>query len=145
MPNPLKEYRRAHRAIRELFSEFTASHCAGCPDPCCRKPARVDAFDVLLAESLGHELPEADPAADRAAAAGEILRFGDARPIPDEPCDFLTPAGCSFPPDLRPLGCTAYVCKFMERDMSTRELREIKRLARRLEELRARVMRAVGL
>jgi len=145
MANPLKEYRRTQRAIRDLFRAFTESHCAECPEPCCRKPARVDDFDVLLAESLGCRLPHGDPAADRAGAASELLQIGTTRSLPDEPCDFLKPHGCSFPNDLRPLGCTTYVCKFMERDMSTRELQEIKRLGRKLEMLREDVMKAVGL
>lgn len=145
MANPLKEYRKTQRAIRDLFSGFTETHCASCPEPCCRKPARVDDFDVLLAESLGHTLPASNPAADRAAAATELLQIGTTRHLPDEPCGFLQASGCSFPADLRPLGCTTYVCKFMERDMSTRQLREIKRLAKRLESLRSEVMRAVGL
>lgn len=145
MPNPLKDYRRTQRAIRALFDRFTAEHCPDCPEPCCRKPARVDDFDVLLAESLGCTLPKADPAADQADAAVQLLQIGSTRHLPDAPCDYLFPHGCAFPPDLRPLGCTTYVCKFMERDMSSRELQEIKRLGRRLEALRESLARTVGL
>ena len=64
--------------------------------------------------------------------------------IGDEPCEFLDAGGCTFPSDLRPLGCTTYVCKFMERDLSNRELREIKALARKLERQRDSLLRAVG-
>ncbi|HEY3268777.1 MAG TPA: hypothetical protein VGM37_17810 [Armatimonadota bacterium] len=144
MPNPLREYRRTQRAIREQFEPFTDSHCPTCPDPCCRKPARVDDRDVLLAESLGYALPPGDPAADRAEAAVQLLQIGTVSPFNSEPCDYLLERGCAFPPDLRPLGCTTYVCKFMERDMSSRELREIKRLGKRLEDQRAALLKAVG-
>lgn len=145
MANPLREYRRTQRALRELFRAFTESHCADCPEPCCRKPARVDEVDVLLAESLGHPLPAGSPATDRAAAAAHLIQIGSTHDIPDAPCDFLRNNGCSFPADLRPLGCTTFVCKFMERDMSTRELQDIKRLGRKLEAQRDDLMRAVGL
>jgi Fe-S-cluster containining protein len=144
VPNPLHEYRRTQRAIRALFQPFTESHCPACPQPCCVKPSRVDEADVLLAESLGCDLPGASPAQDRAAHA-EALLLGLPVDSKDAPCDFLVEGGCSFPPDLRPLGCTTYVCKFMERDLSSRELQEIKRLGRRLEEQRERLLRAVGL
>ena len=144
MANPLKEYRRSHRAIRALFDEFTRTHCEQCPDPCCRKPARVDDLDVLLAESLGCTLPPGDPAGDRAEAAVSLISKGDIRHL-DEPCDFLKHNGCAFPADLRPLGCTTFVCRYMERDMSVRELKEIKRLAKLLEEQRAALLSAVGL
>lgn len=145
MPNPIKDYRRTQRAIRDRFDAFTATHCPDCPDPCCRKPARVDEFDVLLAESLGHSLPPSCPSSDRADAAAQILQIGRLQREDDVPCDYLMPHGCAFPNDLRPLGCTTFVCKFMERDLSSRELQDIKRLGKRLETLRQAIVRSVGL
>lgn len=144
MANPLRQYRKTQREIRTLFDAFTSTHCEQCPDPCCRKPARVDELDVLLAESLGCALPAGDPAAERAEAAEALIRIGDMRHL-DADCDYLLKSGCAFPPDLRPLGCTTFVCKFMERDLSTRQLQEIKRLARRMETEREALLKAVGI
>lgn len=144
MANPLRQYKQTQRAIRSLFEPFTAVHCPTCPEPCCRKPARVDELDVLLAETLGADLPRGNPAGDRAEAAEALITIGTMKHL-DDACDYLRPAGCSFPADLRPLGCTTFVCKFMEREMSTRELRDIKRLARKLEEERAALLKAAGL
>lgn len=144
MANPLRDYRQTQRAIRSLFEPFTAANCPTCPDPCCRKPARVDELDVLLAESLGAQLPRGNPAGDRADAAEALITIGTMTHL-DDACDYLQPKGCSFPADLRPLGCTTFVCKYMEREMSTRELRDIKRLARKLEDERATLLKAAGL
>ena len=140
MSNPLKDYRDTHRQIRALFADFTSSHCPDCANPCCRRPARIDDYDVLLAEALGC-LPDQAVHWMGSAETLELVLRGD---VGDEPCEFLGEDGCSFPSDLRPLGCTTYVCKFMERDLSNRELREIKSLARKLERLRDALLRAVG-
>lgn len=141
MSNPLRDYRETQKQIRALFADFTKTHCPDCPNPCCRRPARIDEHDILLAEALGC-LPGK---AEEWKGSGETLELVLRGDIGGEPCEFLAAGGCMFASDLRPLGCTTYVCKFMERDLSNRELREIKALARKLERQRDSLLRAVGL
>jgi hypothetical protein len=112
--SPLDRYRRLQQRLRNGFAPFTREVCPRCPTPCCRRPAAVTPFDVVLVEELGYQLP-AGP-----EAAGDAL---DARlgliPIPTlasggEPCAFLGEQGCRFPPDLMPVGCVAFLCPYME-------------------------------
>ncbi len=56
------------------------------------------------------------------------------------PCEFLGVKGCSFPPDLRPFGCTTYLCPFMYRLLDRRTLARMKRLVRELEDRHAELM-----
>jgi hypothetical protein len=93
---------------------------------------------------VGADLPGGDPTGDRAAAVEALFTVGTFQDL-DDVCDYLRPSGCAFPADLRPLACTTFVCRYMEREMSTRELRDIKRLGHRLEEERAALLRAAGL
>ena len=97
MANPLAGYRASQRAARMLFDPFTARHCPTCPTPCCMRPARVRPVDVILAEELGCRLP--------AAPLAELVE-APLRPEggESEPCGYLGPGGCAFPPDLRPFG-----------------------------------------
>ena len=153
MYNPLESYRRTQRELRRNFAAFTRAHCAACPTPCCRKPARILPTDILLAEATGWKarviplelrnsalLSDAGEAADSAAeAAGDYaLSLYDAPPSAEAeltapPCDFLGERGCAFPEDLRPFGCTAYICRYMHSSMDRPTLKRIKRLARELE------------
>jgi len=59
--DPLRGYRRVQGKLRRRFEPFTREVCPSCPTPCCRKPAAVAAFDVVLAEELGYVLPPARP------------------------------------------------------------------------------------
>jgi hypothetical protein len=112
--NPLTRYRAAQARLRRQFAPFTRAVCPGCPTPCCRRPAAVTPFDVALAEELGYPLPAGAEAANDAIA----VRLG-LIPVPTlssdgPPCAFLGPSGCSFPPDLMPFGCVAFLCSYME-------------------------------
>jgi len=139
--NPLEEYRRAQRALRRDFDAFTAEHCPSCPAPCCVRPARIAPTDILLAEASGwRPRPEAVTAAngkdlaEQAAATAARALGGEFEDKPNPPCEHLGPRGCSFPADLRPFGCTAYICPIMRERLDRKTLGRIKRLVRNLEE-----------
>src|SRR5579862_7816442 len=112
--NPLAEYRRIQREMREIFDPFTAKHCPGCAAPCCVRPTKVTPVDVALALHTGHTFPHLngeDPykpafadAAHRLSADAVALPIA-ASPAPVEFCEFLVNGRCSFPDDLRPFGC----------------------------------------
>ena len=154
MYNPLESYRRTQREIRRHFEPFTRTHCAHCPTPCCRQPARILPTDLLLAEATGWRanlIPlravdstahlDTDSDSVSAAAGRYAAALHDAPPsaeaMPSEtdalPCEFLGERGCGFPNDLRPFGCTAYICRYMHRDMDRQALTRLKRLVRELE------------
>ena len=136
MSNSLTRYRAAQRAARELFAPFTAAHCPTCETPCCVRPARVRPVDVVLVEELGYRLPPA-PLAELVAAP---LAGGEG---PPEPCGYLGPDGCRFPADLRPFGCTMFICEPMRRALPPEELAEIRAALRRLEAAHAALMDAL--
>ena len=132
--DPLDRYRRGQRRLRRAFAPFTREVCPDCPTPCCRRPAAVTPFDVVLAEELGHRLPAGTEAAGEAVAAGLGLI-----PIPvlaseGEPCAFLGARGCPFPPDLMPFGCVAFICPYMERWYSPEALADLRAGVAELEE-----------
>ena len=153
MYNPLESYRRTQRELRRNFAAFTRAHCATCPTPCCRQPARILPTDILLAEATGWKariIPlevrnpaqnseVSEPTDSISEAAGRYaLSLHDAPPSAEAeltaaPCDFLSEGGCTFPEDLRPFGCTAYICRYMYQSMDRPTLTRIKRLARELE------------
>jgi hypothetical protein len=94
----------------------------------------VTPFDVALAEELDHRLP----ASPEAAAESVAVHLG-LIPVPTlaadgEPCAFLTSRGCSFPPDLMPCGCVAYLCPYMEEWYSEGQLAELRTLVDALKE-----------
>jgi hypothetical protein len=99
------------------------------------KPVRVDSMDIALAEAHGCALPpHSDPEEDRNETAKEIL--GGGVPIyfqESVSCDFLEEKGCAFPRELRPYGCTRFICDPMKRMMESSKLREIKQLLKKLD------------
>src|SRR5579864_1282693 len=122
MTNPLARYRSAQRAARALFASFTEEHCPTCATPCCRKPVRVRPVDIILVQELGYSLPgrEQAPASAATALADAALAM---RPEQEgAPCEFLGSRGCAFPDDLRPLGCAAFICQPMRRELPAGEL-----------------------
>jgi hypothetical protein len=155
MNNPLSSYRRTQRELRRHFDQFTQANCAACPTPCCRQPARIVPTDILLAESAGWK--------DRVRAPGGQTAGGDmvaeiagrvttslhdppetAEAEPESPpCEYLGDAGCTFPTDLRPFGCTTYICRYMHERLDRHELNKIKRLVRQLEENHKVLMRTI--
>jgi hypothetical protein len=140
--NPLAEYRRLQRQLRELYDPFTAKHCATCATPCCVKPTRVTPFDVALAEATGHAFPHLAGDPYTTAVADASHRLGSI-PLPmasdDEAvleyCEFLHKGRCTFPDDLRPYGCTVFVCKPMYEHMAEDTVRKVRRLVRQLDEV----------
>ncbi|MGC8669073.1 MAG: hypothetical protein ACP5VE_13240 [Chthonomonadales bacterium] len=121
--------------LRREFEPFTRRYCPQCVEPCCRKPARITPTDILLATSHGwHPGPEfaaRDLVAEAAALCATWLE-GHEVPSTGEPCDFLGPRGCTFPHDLRPFGCTIYICPIMLREMDRASLTRIRRLIHEL-------------
>jgi hypothetical protein len=59
------------------------------------------------------------------------------------PCEYLGETGCTFPADLRPFGCTAYICRYMHERLDRPALTKIKRLVRELEENHRALMRTL--
>lgn len=134
MPNPLESYRWTQRELRRHFDAFTKENCPTCPTPCCRRPARILPTDIRLAESVGWRAqlptPEIEP---------DIMQANEVPASDDEtpetlPCEYLGAQGCTFPTDLRPFGCTTYVCQYMYARLDKQELARIRRLIRELEE-----------
>ncbi|HSV73956.1 MAG TPA: hypothetical protein VLH79_09370 [Chthonomonadales bacterium] len=147
--NPLAEYRRAQREVRRAFDPFTRRFCSACVTPCCVRPARVQPADILLAASAGWRPPDGIDAAVARAAEGwmeALLPAGEGSA--PEPCEYLGPGGCTFPDDLRPFGCTAYLCPIMHAELDRPALDRLRRLVRRLEaahgDLMARLERPTG-
>jgi hypothetical protein len=148
-PNPLREYRRLQREIRLVFDPFTAKHCPTCATPCCIKPTRVTPVDVALAVGLGHTFPHlngTDPYAPSVSYAGHRLSLpmlpAESEPAL-EPCEYLDKGRCTFPDDLRPYGCTAFLCGPMYANLPEETLRRLRRLIRQLEDAHTSVLRAL--
>ena len=150
--NPLEAYRRTQRELREQFEAFTHKHCPTCTTPCCRQPARIAPTDIRLAERTGWrtEIPLSaiDPEIRIATEEGARSRRGRGEEIDEAelrpPCQFLSERGCTFPADLRPFGCTAFICRPMYAHLDRATLTRIKRLVRELEERHALVLRTLS-
>ncbi len=148
--SPLREYRRLQRELRSLYDPFTDKHCPGCAAPCCVQPTRVTPVDVSLALGMGHTFPhlrEADPYAPALDYAGARL-LPLSLPMMDTPpapvfCGYLHRGRCTFPDDLRPFGCTTYVCGPMYANLPEDTLRRIRRLLRQMETVHADLLRAL--
>ena len=142
--------------MRAVFDPFTAKHCPGCAAPCCVKPTKVTPVDVALAVNTGHTFPHLageDPfarsltnAAERLSAGAVALPMAETE-APVEYCEFLHKGRCTFPDDLRPFGCTMYLCPPMYANLPEETLRRLRRLSRQLEDAHAvllRTLRAAG-
>jgi hypothetical protein len=137
----IRQYRQTQKDLRDLYDPFTAEQCPVCPTPCCMKPVRVDSIDIALAEAHGCRLPpHGDPEAERNETAKDLL--GGGIPIffqESVACDFLGETGCAFPRDLRPYGCTRFICDPMKRLMEPGKLKEIKHLLKKLDYLHSQI------
>ena len=148
-PNPLSEYRRLQREIRQFFDPFTAKHCASCVTPCCVKPTRVTPVDVALAVGLGHVFPHLEggdayaPAVDYAGNRLIALPMARGEEPPLVPCEYLNRGRCTFPDDLRPFGCTTYLCGPMYAHLPDETLRRLRRLIRQLDDAHTDLLRAL--
>lgn len=163
MQNPLESYRRTQRELRRQFDAFTRENCPSCPTPCCRQPARILPTDILLAEATGWRAridtlpqlplsptaasPEPDMVSQVAARAVETLydapETAEAQEPDALPCEYLSERGCTFPTDLRPFGCTTYICTYMYARLDRQSLTRIKRLVRELEQKHAVLLRTL--
>ena len=86
-----------------------------------------------------------------AATAGRYmieLSAGDSsknsEPADDLPCEYLGASGCTFPIDLRPFGCTTYICKYMYARLDRPALTRIKRLVRELDDKHTILLRKIS-
>jgi hypothetical protein len=146
----LAEYRRLQREIRAIFDPFTARHCPTCVTPCCIKPTRVTPVDVALATGLGHMFPHLGDADPYAIAIGDASFRLSPEAVPLamhndlQPCEFLHRSRCTFPDDLRPFGCTAYICKPMYAHLPDETIRRLRRLIRQLELVHGSLLAAIG-
>lgn len=136
--NPLEEYRRVQRALRKDFDAFTSVHCATCPSPCCLRPARIAPTDILLAEGIGWKARveatvSGKDAVEQAAGQAALALGGAFENVENPPCEYLGEKGCTFPADLRPYGCTAYLCPIMHERLDRKTLARMKRLVRELD------------
>ncbi len=129
MQNPLESYRRTQRELREHFADFTRRNCPVCPTPCCRKPARIEPSDIRLAESIGWRPKQIIPLQTDTMTNGTLATLPETVSLP---CEYLADHGCTFPTDLRPYGCTAFICKYMYQQLDKRALARLKRLVREL-------------
>jgi len=128
-PSPLGEYRRLQREIRLIFDPFTARHCPTCATPCCIQPTRVTPVAVSYAGSR-LTAPLALP-----------MIAGDGPPL--QPCEYLDKGRCTFPDDLRPYGCTAYICGPMYAHLPGDTLRRLRRLIRQLDDAHTALLRGL--
>jgi Fe-S-cluster containining protein len=153
MQNPLESYRRTQRELRQAFETFTRENCPTCPTPCCRQPARILPTDILLAEATGWkaQLPNAEQrdlvaevAGDYAAAMANPPESAEVEENEEAPlCQFLGARGCTFPNDLRPFGCTTYICRYMHAKLDKKSLARLKRLVRELEQKHTILLRTI--
>lgn len=143
--NPLRRYRQAQLHVRELFAPFTRAHCPSCATPCCTKPTWVRPTDIILVEELGYRIEASGrPVAPGAALAMVDLVLGDEPPDAGAPCDFLAAGrGCTFPADLRPLGCAAYICRPMRAALSAAEMAPVESAVAELERAHQLLMAAL--
>ena len=136
--NPLARYREAQRRVRGLFDPFTRENCPTCATPCCQKPARIRPVDLVLVEELGFPLPPQDATASLVKAA-----LGGSPADAGAPCDYLGPAGCAFPADLRPFGCAAFICTPMRRSLHPQALARVEEAVAALEAAHTELMDAI--
>lgn len=146
--------------MRGLFDPFTTRHCPGCAAPCCIKPTRVTPVDVALAVNTGHRFPQAvgDPFAPALSDAASRLssdavslpvvgqsavKSPSSEPSSSEFCEFLIDGRCSFPNDLRPFGCTTYLCRPMYAHLPEETLRRLRRLSRQLGDAHTALLRTL--
>jgi hypothetical protein len=145
MAGIIDKYRSTQRRIRRILGPYTAALCPDCPEPCCRKPAKVREFDVLLANACGCSLPSANDAVSEMVEAGiEVLTGVRVEPEP-EPCHYLGPGGCLFPDDLRPFECTRWICSRLKKEISPGDMRSLRNLLHKLGVLHRELEESVGL
>lgn len=81
---------------------------------------------MALAEELGYQLPAGPEAAGEAVAVALGLIPVPTLSSEGEPCAFLGRRSCSFPDDLMPCGCVAFLCPYMEQWYASDQLAELR-------------------
>lgn len=102
----------------------------------------------MLAEGLGWKAPASLDGGDAVAAAAEQAAramVGEYEEVANPDCQFLGASGCLFPKDLRPFGCTTYICRPMFDRMDRKLLARMKREIRELERTHAILMTALNI
>lgn len=127
---PLEAYRRAQQDLRREFDPLTRKLCAQCPTPCCRTPARVTPADIVIARMAGWNPPDELTIEDAIALAAD--QAGNALDVTSVdrasgPCPFLRQDGCLISSDLRPHGCTQFVCPYMLAELDARRRARLRR------------------
>ncbi len=122
--------------MRREFDILTVELCPECEEPCCREPSRVGPVDLLLAEAVGWRSQAAQPLPDGLDEDGIPAHVG-------APCRHLATGGCTMPADLRPYGCTAYVCRPMLRKLDRVRGARVRRLVRQMGEAHEAVLARV--
>ncbi|MBU2547741.1 MAG: hypothetical protein KKB20_04970 [Proteobacteria bacterium] len=111
--------RQGLEVLFPMFDRFAEAVCPDCDSICCLK-ARVDYnfTDLVFMHALGLTPPPRQ-----------------IREREDQPCRYLSPAGCTLPRILRPFVCTWYFCAPM--------LELYRRLPPRTQRMRSALMREV--
>ena len=102
----------------------------------------------MLAEGIGWKAPASLGGGDAVAAAAEQAAramVGEFEEVENPACQFLGSSGCLFPNDLRPFGCTTFICKPMFDKMDRKLLARMKREIRELERTHAILMTALNI
>jgi hypothetical protein len=60
-----------------------------------------------------------------------------------EPCAFLAPDGCRFPPDLMPIGCVSFLCPYMEEWYSPQQMGEMRAEVEAVQSAHAQLLAAL--
>lgn len=133
MGNVIDKYRRIHKHLRTKLNPYTQELCPNCPNPCCMKPAKVNEFDVLIANACGCSFQSANDSVSNMIDSGfKKLRGEDDHSLELEPCDYLGEKGCLFPDDLRPYECARFICHRLRNAFSPADMRDIRDLLRKL-------------
>jgi hypothetical protein len=89
------QIREALQWLDPVMTEYCASTCPSCNDPCCHAQAiffnRTDLLSLI--------------------ASGTSLPPGQTRVSPLAPCRYLQPTGCDLPRIARPYVCVWYLCE----------------------------------
>ncbi len=89
------QIREALQWLDPVMTEYCASTCPSCKDPCCHAQAiffnRTDLLSLI--------------------ASGTSLPPGQTRVSPLAPCRYLQPTGCDLPRIARPYVCVWYLCE----------------------------------
>ena len=137
----------ANEVTRKEFDAFTSKNCANCPTPCCVRPSRISPTDILLAQSTGWKPPflQTDKldAVQKAASQAASALGGLYENVENPPCEYLINYGCSFPDDLRPFGCTTFICKYMYAKLDRKTLGRLKRHIQELKDAHEILMKKV--